>query len=102
MIVFLVGTYTDLPVMRAFSIYAFLGIIFDFLYQVTFFMAFVVLDARREKRAMHEKGTCGLSCCGVAGGTNSEPAVQVKCCLEIFAGVGVFQIYIILAVECIL
>lgn len=83
MMVFLVGTYTDLPVLKAFSIYAFLGVMFDFIYQVTFFAAFVALDARREKRAMHGGGFLGLSCCGNGADTESVPTPKVRCSLGI-------------------
>lgn len=79
MMVFLVGTYTDLPAMKAFSIYAFLGIAFDFIYQVTFFTAFVVLDAQREKRAMQGVGFGGLSCCSNRADTKSEATTKVQC-----------------------
>ncbi|GMH36708.1 hypothetical protein BSKO_04581 [Bryopsis sp. KO-2023] len=61
MMAFVIGTYTELPALRDFAIYAFFGIFFDFLYQVTFFMGFVVLDARREIRARN-----GAPCRGCA------------------------------------
>lgn len=57
---FVAGTLTQLPALRDFAIYAFLGITFDFLYQVTFFAALVVLDARREHRARMGAPYCGL------------------------------------------
>lgn len=62
MMAFVIGTYTELPALRDFAIYAFFGIFFDFLYQVTFFMGFVVLDARREMRARNGAPWRGLAC----------------------------------------
>ena len=47
---FMSGTFTTLGGLRDFSIYAAVGILFDFLYQITFFLAFLALDARRERR----------------------------------------------------
>ena len=49
-VAFLSGTFTTLMGLRDFSIYAAVGILFDFFYQVTFFLAFLALDARREQR----------------------------------------------------
>lgn len=60
---FAVGSYTELPALRDFAIYAFLGITFDFIYQVTFFAALVVLDARREHRARMGAPACGIQFC---------------------------------------
>ncbi|GMH38211.1 hypothetical protein BSKO_06095 [Bryopsis sp. KO-2023] len=47
---FCVGTFTKMPSVQVFCLYAAIGIFFDFLYQVTFFVAFVAWDARREER----------------------------------------------------
>jgi len=47
---FLMGLYTEIPGIRAFSAYAALSIFFDFAFQVTFFVAFLVIEARREAR----------------------------------------------------
>eukprot|EP01023_Acetabularia_acetabulum_P066465 TRINITY_DN8980_c0_g1_i2.p1 TRINITY_DN8980_c0_g1~~TRINITY_DN8980_c0_g1_i2.p1 ORF type:complete len:577 (-),score=109.96 TRINITY_DN8980_c0_g1_i2:1018-2748(-) len=51
LVAFAIGTWTDLPALRDFSIFAALGILFVFIYQAVFFVAIVVLDARREDRA---------------------------------------------------
>lgn len=72
MAAFAVGAFTDLPALLSFSIYAFLGIMFDFIYQVTFFTALVVLDARREERARHGQPFLGLRC-----GCGKPPSTQV-------------------------
>jgi len=61
---FLMGLYTRLPALRAFSAYAAMAIFFDFAYQVTFFVAFLVLDARREERYRDGWPRYGVKCCG--------------------------------------
>lgn len=62
---FAVGAFTELPALRDFTLYASLGIAFDFVYQVTFFAALVVLDARREQRARLGAPGWGFQCgCG--------------------------------------
>eukprot|EP00163_Fabomonas_tropica_P015256 TRINITY_DN2787_c0_g1_i2.p1 TRINITY_DN2787_c0_g1~~TRINITY_DN2787_c0_g1_i2.p1 ORF type:complete len:932 (+),score=278.28 TRINITY_DN2787_c0_g1_i2:269-3064(+) len=47
-VAFLVGASTSLPALRTFCLYAAFGILFDFLYQITFFAGFLVLDQRRQ------------------------------------------------------
>lgn len=47
---FLLGLFTKLPGIRDFSAYAAIAVFFDFAYQITFFVAFLVLEARREER----------------------------------------------------
>ena len=44
---FLVGSNTSLPALRNFCFYASFGILFIFFFQVTWFVAFLVLDERR-------------------------------------------------------
>ncbi|CAD7701858.1 unnamed protein product [Ostreobium quekettii] len=60
---FLMGLYTELPALRAFAAHACLGITFDFIFQVTFFVAFLALDAEREKRALNGAPMWGFQCC---------------------------------------
>lgn len=55
-VAFLSGTFTSLIALRDFSVYAAVGILFDFVYQITFFLAFLALDARRER--MHYDKFC--------------------------------------------
>ncbi|GMH38064.1 hypothetical protein BSKO_05948 [Bryopsis sp. KO-2023] len=50
-VAFTVGTFATIPAVQVFCLYASVGVLFDFLFQVTFFVAFVVLDAKREARA---------------------------------------------------
>ena len=65
---FLIGSTTSLPALRNFCFYAALGIFFDYLYQLTFFAAFLAID---ERRRMLKKGDCfccptcdeGATCC---------------------------------------
>eukprot|EP00210_Caulerpa_lentillifera_P000460 g443.t1 len=61
---FLIGLYTRLPALRSFSAHAAMAIFFDFTYQVTFFVAFLVLEARREERYRNGCPNYGVvSCC---------------------------------------
>lgn len=65
---FLIGSTTSLPALKNFCFYAALGIFFDYLYQLTFFAAFLAID---ERRRMLKKGDCfccptcdeGATCC---------------------------------------
>ena len=54
-VAFLIGSSTSLPALRNFCFYAAFGIFFDYLYQVTFFTAFLSLD---ERRKANNKGDC--------------------------------------------
>lgn len=49
-VAFLSGIFTSLSALQDFSIYAAIGILMDFLYQMTFFLAFLALEARREAK----------------------------------------------------
>jgi len=44
---FLIGSNTSLPALRYFCIYAAVGILFDFLYQITWFVAWLTIDEWR-------------------------------------------------------
>ncbi|CAD7701856.1 unnamed protein product [Ostreobium quekettii] len=72
MVAFLMGSYTELPALRAFSAYATLGIIFDFFYQVTFFLACLALDTKREKRAYNGAPRWGFQCCCLGSWCGSD------------------------------
>ena len=43
------GALTDMPAVRVFSLYAALAVLFDFLLQITVFIALMTLDAKRQK-----------------------------------------------------
>eukprot|EP01063_Lacrimia_lanifica_P012902 TRINITY_DN1959_c0_g4_i1.p1 TRINITY_DN1959_c0_g4~~TRINITY_DN1959_c0_g4_i1.p1 ORF type:complete len:939 (+),score=334.49 TRINITY_DN1959_c0_g4_i1:41-2857(+) len=58
LVAFLVGSSSDLPALRDFCFYATFGIFFDFLYQVTFFVACVFLASKRQ-----ERGKADCCCC---------------------------------------
>jgi len=58
---FLIGSNTTLPALRNFCFYAAFGIFFDFLYQITWFVAFLTLD---EWRRTAKRADCGC-CCSV-------------------------------------
>ena len=74
---FLIGSSTSLPALRNFCFYAACGILFDYLYQLTFFAAFLAIDERRrmQKRGdcfccptCDEGATCCIPCCKPAAG----------------------------------
>ncbi|KAF5835342.1 patched family-domain-containing protein [Dunaliella salina] len=62
-IAFILGQWTDFPAMKALSAYAATGIIFVYVYQITFFTGCLALDAYREDRALHGHPNAGLVCC---------------------------------------
>ncbi|GLC70304.1 hypothetical protein PLESTF_000957100 [Pleodorina starrii] len=72
-IAFAVGTYTSLEALFSFSLYAAVGTLLVFLFQVTVFPAFLVLDARREMRTRLGLGCPGFGC-SPPGGCAPEPA----------------------------
>eukprot|EP01061_Rhynchopus_euleeides_P038954 TRINITY_DN667_c1_g4_i2.p1 TRINITY_DN667_c1_g4~~TRINITY_DN667_c1_g4_i2.p1 ORF type:complete len:944 (+),score=355.52 TRINITY_DN667_c1_g4_i2:43-2874(+) len=60
LIAFLAGSSTRIPALRTFCYYATFGILFDFLYQVTFFVAVAYLDSERQKKGKRD-GCCCIS-----------------------------------------
>ena len=55
------GSYTSIPALRTFCIFAAMGMFFDFLNQITIFCAFLSLDIRRSEKGL---GDClGLCFC---------------------------------------
>jgi len=58
LVAFLAGATSMLPALRNFCLYAGVGIFFDFVLQVTLFVAMIVLDLRRQ-----EKGRADCCCC---------------------------------------
>ncbi|KAF5826706.1 patched family-domain-containing protein [Dunaliella salina] len=62
-IAFILGQWTDFPAMKALSAYSAAGIMFVYVYQVTFFTACLTLDAYREDRALHGHPNAGFVCC---------------------------------------
>eukprot|EP00210_Caulerpa_lentillifera_P002799 g2674.t1 len=57
---FLIGLYTKLPALRSFSAHAAMAIFLVFIYQVTFFVAYLVLEARREERYRSDGANYGF------------------------------------------
>ena len=55
---FLLGMLTRMPAVVAFSVYASVAILFDFLLQITFFAALVALDASREEQGRWDVIPC--------------------------------------------
>ena len=50
MVAFFAGSYTDTEGLRTFCIFAGFGILFDFIFQITFFLGWLVLDVRRSTK----------------------------------------------------
>ena len=49
------GALTTMPAVRIFSLYAAMAVLFDFLLQITVFVALMTLDAKREKVIINNK-----------------------------------------------
>eukprot|EP00198_Chlamydomonas_reinhardtii_P012461 XP_001701798.1 sterol sensing 5-transmembrane protein [Chlamydomonas reinhardtii] len=74
-IAFAVGTYTSLEALLSFSVYASIGVLMVFIFQVTTFPAFLALDARRELRLRLAAGGCG-GCCVAPCCCQEEPVAE--------------------------
>ncbi|KAI8510152.1 Patched domain-containing protein 3 [Branchiostoma belcheri] len=74
---FAAGIMNVFPSVRLFCIYAAVGVAFDFLYQITFFAAFMTLTGRRERANRH----C-LTCCPVLPKSQAQhkSAAYRLCC----------------------
>uniref|UniRef100_A0A6U4II24 SSD domain-containing protein n=2 Tax=Phaeomonas parva TaxID=124430 RepID=A0A6U4II24_9STRA len=72
---FLVGSSTIIPALRAFCIFASVTILFDFMYQVTLFIAFLKLD---EDRIIAKGSDCCCCCAPCCHGCVADP--EVACC----------------------
>lgn len=55
---FFIGSMSTMPAVRAFSLYAALAVLFDFLLQITCFVGLLTLDSKR-----HEKNRFDVCCC---------------------------------------
>ena len=55
---FLTGISSQLPALRNFCFYAVFGVFFDFVYQVTFFVACMVIDAKRQVAGRRDVFCC--------------------------------------------
>lgn len=55
---FAIGAISDMPAVKTFAMYAAVAIFFDFLFQITAFVALMALDERR-----YESGRLDLFCC---------------------------------------
>ena len=51
LVAFSIGTTTSIPALRDFCVYASVGIVFDFTYQVTFFVACTYLSSKRQEQS---------------------------------------------------
>ncbi|GIL56519.1 hypothetical protein Vafri_11858 [Volvox africanus] len=74
-IAFAVGTYTSLEALLSFSVYASIGTLLVFIFQVTIFPAFLTLDARRELRTRLGVGCPGFGCVA-PGCCAAEPVAE--------------------------
>lgn len=68
---FIIGSNTSLPGLRYFSIYAALGVLFDFFFTLTLYPAILVYDARRQEGRRYE-----VLCC------LKKPEEQRCCCMR--------------------
>ena len=66
---FFIGSITQIPALRYFAIWAGVGILFDFLYQTTFFVAFLTFDVERQ-----EKNKLDYLCCITSKNTKKTNA----------------------------
>jgi len=55
---FLIGSATNIPALSSFCVFAGIGVLFDFLFQITFFMACMVLNARRAEARRKDVLVC--------------------------------------------
>ena len=78
-IAFLAGMFTTLPALSAFCGFTALGILFDFVFQITFFVAFLTWDLKR--RDARKRDCCCCPCCGPSGIGRGTP-----CCGAAAAG----------------
>lgn len=60
-IAFLMSGTSRLPALKSFCIFAGMGVLFDFIFEITIFSSFLALDMRRQKKGKPE--CCGLCCC---------------------------------------
>jgi len=76
---FMLGTVSSLPALSTFCIFAAVGILGDFLMQVTFFAGWMALDAYREKK---KKIDCCPCCCAPIVAVSSAEAEGKRrgCC----------------------
>lgn len=60
-VAFVASSFSSLPALQSFSLFAAMGVLFDFFFQVTFFAAFLAFDLNRQK---NNKNDClGLCSC---------------------------------------
>ena len=60
-VAFMLSGLSSLPSLRSFAIFAGFGVIFDFLFEISFFASCLTLDLRRQKQG--KKDLCGLLFC---------------------------------------
>ena len=60
-VAFMLSGLSSLPSLRSFAIFAGVGVIFDFIFEISFFAGFLALDLRRQEK--QKKEFCGLLWC---------------------------------------
>lgn len=60
-IAFLVSSATNLPALSSFCVFAGIGILFDFIFEITLFTSFLAYDLNRQSRGRGD--CCGACCC---------------------------------------
>ena len=78
---FLIGSNTSLPALRNFCFYAAFGIFFDYLYQITWFVAFLTID---QWRTAAKRADC--ACC-----IRVKDTACCLCCAPLPSGKGKMQ-----------
>ncbi|CAD7700500.1 unnamed protein product [Ostreobium quekettii] len=73
-VAFLLTMFTDIPALVAFAVYSSSGIFFTFVYQTTFLLSFVILEAHRERRLYKGATWLGLGPIPKGGRAPSESA----------------------------
>lgn len=69
-VAFLVSSATNLPALSSFCVFAGIGILFDFIFEITLFSAFLAYDLDRQSRGRGD--CCGGCCC--------KETVWICCC----------------------
>eukprot|EP01084_Bolivina_argentea_P160138 278870_1 len=78
LLAFCIGSTSSFGAISAFCIYCGIGVFMDFVFQVTFFLGFMVYDSRYQ-----ERDSCKECCCGHAYVGNLQPNLASKDAVEL-------------------
>lgn len=81
---FLVGSNTDLPALSWFCAFAGIGVFFTFIFQLTFFVPFLLLNAKRAEANRYD-----LLCCAKSSKEHAFDEPQGGCCFFSCCGIKV-------------